>query len=235
MSDRTCNRCNRRLVGRQKKFCSQACANRTHMRAYSEAKRTQPWPSCTVADCMKRARSRSAELCPMHYHRLYRYGTLETTKALVERGERPPAQVRTELRGQRFGTLTVLEPDGEYWECQCDCGEKRRTRIGDLNRTGDASTCGIKANHLSDTADYSAAHTRVRNLRGSAADFRCVDCGRQAYHWSYDHADPDERTSRAERTVGVAFSLNPCHYQPRCVPCHKTFDLGRINGTLSPA
>ena len=31
-------------------------------------------PNCTMPDCAKPSRSKSASLCPMHYHRAYRHG-----------------------------------------------------------------------------------------------------------------------------------------------------------------
>jgi hypothetical protein len=40
--------------------------------------------ACTVSGCDKPARSKSAELCPMHYHRQYRHG--DVTKVATESG-----------------------------------------------------------------------------------------------------------------------------------------------------
>jgi hypothetical protein len=34
-------------------------------------------PTCTIESCAKPARSMSASLCPMHYHRQYRHGSTE--------------------------------------------------------------------------------------------------------------------------------------------------------------
>ena len=66
-----------------------------------------------------------------------------------------------------------------------------------------------------------AAHQRVVSRRGSAKTHLCVDCGLPASHWSYDHADPNEfKDERGSPTSG-----DPSHYQARCVPCHKRFDL----------
>lgn len=54
---------------------------------------------------------------------------------------------RIEMKGMRFGKLTVLSPvevdlRGEYiWECQCDCGLLSKVRGGDL-RSGNSTTCG---------------------------------------------------------------------------------------------
>lgn len=229
MPKATCNRCKRPLIGRQAKYCSHACANRDNMRRKSQALAGQPQPVCTVDDCDKAARSRSASLCPMHYHRQYRYGTLHRTSDLIAQGKMPRKGI--DLSGKRYGTLTVIRYEASRWICRCDCGATRRASAGELNRTGNANTCGLKANHLSDAVDYGAAHDRVRRTRGQARRYPCVDCGTTAAHWSYDHADSNEKVSTSERTQGVAYSLDTRHYEPRCVPCHKRFDLGRMDGT----
>lgn len=235
MTKRTCNRCNRPLSTRQAKYCSHACANRNAMAALSARSRQTPWATCTVEECEKPARSRTAKLCPMHYHRLYRYGTLERTTTLVARGERtlPPSHPRQPQHnpGDVIGTLTLIHRDGTHWVCRCTCGETRRATAGELNRTGEQNTCGTKVNHLSDTAEYGAAHGRVRTRRGPASNHACADCGEPAQHWSYDHLDPNERISSRGESKGCAYSLVVDHYQPRCVPCHKRYDLDMINGT----
>lgn len=74
-----------------------------------------------------------------------------------------------------------------------------------------------------DQASYSGMHQRVRYTRGAARNYLCAECGSQAAQWSYDHADPDERQSEFG-----AYSVNIDHYVPRCVPCHKAFDLSLI-------
>ena len=233
MQNRTCNRCNRPLVGRQKKYCSHVCANRSTMEAISDSASRRPWATCKAAGCEKKARSRVAELCPMHYHRLYRYGTLERTDALVARGERESPNPPANKPGDRYGTITLTKRVGSQWVCQCDCGQTRIARAGDLNRTGDASTCGHPGRHLAPHVEYGAAHERVRRERGPAKHHRCVDCGLQARHWSYDHADPAQVSSLDARTLGIPYSLDISHYEPRCVPCHKAFDLGFIATSAS--
>lgn len=218
MAERICNRCNKPLLRGQAKFCSHLCANTTNTKARAAVSALAEWPTCNVDACDKRARSRKADLCPMHYHRQYRYGSLNPSH--------PPKYA--DLTGRRFGTLTLSRRVGDKWECTCDCGGTRLASLGELNRTGDSNTCGTKSNHLSEDVDYTAAHGRVKRLHGSASQHPCIDCAKPAYHWSYDHQDPDERISS---TVGVAFSLNVERYQPRCVPCHKRFDLDHINAT----
>lgn len=76
-------------------------------------------------------------------------------------------------------------------------------------------------------ATYTGVHQRLRTARGPAADHSCTECGAHAAHWSYDHADPEERASE----LG-AFSVNLDHYVPRCIPCHHRLDgsLGARKG-----
>lgn len=135
-----------------------------------------------------------------------------------------------DITGQRFGTLVVQHRDGMHWVCQCDCGKTRHASAGELNRTGDSNTCGDRTLHYrTDDAGYTAAHARCKKDRGPIATHSCVDCGTQAQHWSYNHTDPDERLGTSGRSLEpVPYSLDPNHYSPRCVPCHKRFDLGHL-------
>jgi hypothetical protein len=66
---------------------------------------------------------------------------------------------------------------------------------------------------------YAGAHRRVYRRRGRAAAHACA-CGRPAKHWSYDHSDPASLTDRR----GRPYSLDPDHYFPTCVSCHKFAD-----------
>lgn len=174
---------------------------------------------CSVDNCagaVKRGR-----FCYGHYMKNWRYGT--PTPDHPQRWE--------DLTGRRYGTLTARERVGGDWLCDCDCGETRVVAVGQLNRTGQRNTCGNKRNHLREDVEYTGAHSRLRVQRGSASQHRCVECGDRALHWSYDHADPDERISQAEPTAGIAYSLDMDHYQPRCVPCHKRMDLAHLHST----
>ena len=78
------------------------------------------------------------------------------------------------------------------------------------------------------TVGYNGAHHRVHRSRGRASDHACVDCGQPARNWSYDHSDPDqlvEVVTMGRWTGQMPFSLDTTRYQPRCVSCHKVFDL----------
>lgn len=172
--------------------------------------------TCKLNNCMKPVKR--AGYCYGHYMKNWRYGT--PTPTFEERW--------VDVRGQQFGTLTVIERVGDKWRCTCECGEQRIVSAGDLNRYGSSSSCGNRRTHMrKDDVSYSAAHDRVRRDRGSVTDMHCVDCGETARHWSYNHDDPNELRTTHLSANPVAYSLDSSHYSPRCVPCHKRFDLGR--------
>lgn len=173
--------------------------------------------TCSVTDCEKPVKRLG--YCYGHYMKQWRYGTPT------------PQFIRwDDIRGQRFGALVVVERQGDAWLCLCDCGRQRTASAGELNRTGEAATCGDRRTHRrQEHAGYTAAHQRCRSDRGPVQNHPCVDCGRTARHWSYNHDDPDEFLAHGLSAHPVAYSLKPEHYSPRCVPCHKVFDLGRTD------
>jgi hypothetical protein len=73
---------------------------------------------------------------------------------------------------------------------------------------------------------YQYAHYKVRRLRGSVRNHPCRHCGDPAREWAYDHADPRERNDPRR---GGPYSLDPDHYIPLCVSCHRRFDW-KMNG-----
>ena len=173
--------------------------------------------TCPVPDCGKPLKQ--AGYCYGHYMKNWRYGT-----------PTPDHGVKwVDLRGQRFGSLVVAERRDTKWLCNCDCGEQTLVRAGDLNRGG-VSSCGDKTIHIRrEDVGYSAAHDRVRTDRGRVQTYDCVGCGRQAQHWSYDHTDADELIAVGLSANPVAYSTKPEHYSPRCITCHKRFDLDHID------
>ena len=163
--------------------------------------------------------------CYGHYMKNWRYGTptpVHQRKLL-------------DLTGKRIGSLVVVKRlSGKSWLCACDCGADSTVLTGDLMR-GNVQSCGDRTIHRRrDDAGYDAAHGRVVRDRGRANRFKCVDCGGRAAHWSYDHNDPHELTlPREARKGGLPYSLNSEMYSPRCVPCHKAFDLARLQATTT--
>lgn len=176
-------------------------------------------PTCSVTSC-DAPRYQNKTMCGSHFMKWYRYG--DPFYVAPRRYQR--------LQGMRFGSLVVrARSTGRYWFCDCDCGGTTRALSGDLNR-GTKTSCGAAVHRRSDMVGYGTAHDRVRFDRGSAASHLCIDCGRQAAQWSYDHCDPRELIGHGGGAEGLPYSSDPSHYDPRCVPCHKTFDLGRPGG-----
>lgn len=174
--------------------------------------------TCSLAGCDKPIKR--GGYCYGHYMKAWRYGTPTPQHA--------PRWV--DLIGRRFGALVVTEDrDGSKWACRCDCGATTAVRAGDLNRGG-VTSCGNRStHHRRDDIGYGMAHERVRADRGRVQLHDCIDCGNEAQQWSYDHADPDEMHAHHLSANPIAYSNNPEHYSPRCVKCHKRFDLDRID------
>lgn len=177
-------------------------------------------PTCDIPMCGKPVRTRG--LCYAHYMKMWRYGTATPTHD-------PQWH---DVRGNRYGTLTVTDQrEGRYWVCRCDCGVTARRTVNQLRVTGSNTTCGQPGAHYpTDAPAYRSAHDRVIRLKGSASTHVCVDCGGGAAHWSYDHTDPSELTTLRDGCL-IRYSADPQRYVPRCVPCHKRFDLAHIATT----
>jgi hypothetical protein len=131
----------------------------------------------------------------MHYQRWWKYGDPEKllstyTICSVEGCNRVPRSTRVDL---------------------CEMHYYRKRRHGDPTFVMDT--------RLPD-AKYRSAHARVARDKGKARHHLCVDCGKQAQHWSYTHTDPEELVSPG----GQSYSLRSEHYEPRCAPCHAIFD-----------
>lgn len=72
---------------------------------------------------------------------------------------------------------------------------------------------------------YSRTHRRVSSALGRASEHPCAEgCGSQAVAHSYDGYCPAEEFGNA---TGDAKPYCPHigHYQPRCNPCHKVWDM----------
>lgn len=160
---------------------------------------------CTADGCDKPIRSSRSPWCEMHYYRLRRKGTL------------------TARTWHRRGICAVDGCDqAEKLRGYCSRHETRYRRHGDplVVRQPRVHSGAANGWWSGDAVTYSGAHDRVRHARGAASGHLCADCGGQASQWSYDHADANEKPS----TEGP-YSADVEHYEPRCVPCHKAFDL----------
>lgn len=83
-----------------------------------------------------------------------------------------------------------------------------------------------------DAVGYAGAHTRLKNLRGKASIYDCVDCGAPAVAWSYHYGCSEERRQETFDSGWFITSSPYClhfteHYSPRCTPCHASYDKAR--------
>lgn len=62
---------------------------------------------------------------------------------------------RVDLKGQKFGRLTAVEPKGSKWLCHCDCGNQVEVYQGSL-RKGASKSCGCLRREL--TTSRNAKH-----------------------------------------------------------------------------
>jgi hypothetical protein len=175
--------------------------------------------TCSVDGCGIQSRSANSTWCEKHYMKNYRHGSPTYVHT-----SRP----RVDLTGRRFGSLVVVQFTNKWWHLRCDCGATRTAKTNTL-MAGQAVACNNHRIHKrTSNPTYDTVHGWVTFDRGPAGKQVCVDCGRPAQHWSYNHQDKDELTSTTERTMGLPYSKDVYNYQPRCVPCHKAFDLSRI-------
>lgn len=175
--------------------------------------------TCTAEECERPVRSKRAGLCEMHYYRLRRTGSLDE-----------PFRVTGEcaVQGCSAEATTSGRPLGRDGEFYCRLHYLRLKHRNDpyFEYRGERS-------HLWTGSDATAGavHQRVRAARGKAKSWSCTDCARPAAHWSYDHLDPDERHDPEKGP----YSVDIDHYFPRCVSCHKRFDMDFIMRRRSAA
>lgn len=84
-------------------------------------------------------------------------------------------------------------------------------------------------------------HRDLTSERGKAREHSCVDCGKQARHWSFDGCEELRWGRRSGYRNGYAVGPSPfCvhieHYSPRCPSCHMRYDrANRDLGRGEPA
>jgi hypothetical protein len=166
---------------------------------------------CSIDGCERPVKAKG--WCYAHYMRDYRYGSPTA----------PKRRQFVDIAGQRFGRLVAIEHEpapSRFWVLVCDCGATRRAAYEALSK-GLATSCGARDCRRKDVVGYSAVHERLRTRRGPARAHRCVDCGGPAAQWSLNHDGASLRASEGP------YSMDESRYVPRCVPCHKRYDLAR--------
>lgn len=164
--------------------------------------------NCTVTGCTTGRRSPGAQYCEMHYGRMRRSGTLEA-------------------RQQHKLTVCSVPDCGkpEKGSHFCSKHEARFRRHGSphvaiRHRDRDMPSKESHWKWTGDDCSYAAAHLRLKKWRGSARKHSCIDCSGPAKQWAYNRKSPFELVED-----GLPYSPRPEDYDPRCVPCHKIFDL----------
>ena len=99
----------------------------------------------------------------------------------------------------------------------CGAHHGRKSRIGSFGEVATRTNDG-HAKH------YQTAHNQLRQRRGPASDYPCVDCGQCADDWSLKHDCQHRVVHPSGRRAGLAFSADPFDYEPRCRHCHVTYD-----------
>lgn len=154
-------------------------------------------------------------LCEKHYYRMRRNGTLE------------PKRPKRPQREQCIVDGCAALDTGSSRLCG-----KHASR---MNRHGNTTTVIIPSRRnfpraeqhwawTGDNANYVTMHQRVRRALGKAVLRSCVDCGNPAKHWSYNRRGVAEVVDKR----GTPYSLDVNDYEPRCVSCHKRFDLDHV-------
>ena len=197
---------------------------------------------CAVEGCQRKVKSRG--YCGMHYTRIMETG--EPGEVESRRGGREcvvPGCDKPYLasgycsmhywRWKKYGDAGEATPRRVANQGQCrveDCGLEARSRFlceKHLKRFYDFGEDGITRISERDQLHiltYNGAHKRTAARRGRADQHACIRCGDRAGEWAYQHNDPEEVWD--ER--GIPYSLDPNHYEPMCIPCHRSFDLERL-------
>lgn len=187
-----------------------------------ERAQARPAPkACEVSGCERIAcrRCTDAHVCQLHAKRWIRNGTFDAIRVVA-----PPR----EKRGVCSIDGCEAVDDGPHGLCKRH--KTRERRHGDplaFIAPSDRNVQRGETHHAWTGQDgtYAAAHQRLKVSLGPASTYPCVDCGSTAAQWSYNRDDPDEK-----QDAKGPYSLKADHYRPRCVSCHKRFDLAHIRG-----
>lgn len=162
---------------------------------------------CRIDDCDKESRGRG--LCGTHWLRWRNYGD--------------PAVVKK--AGIDFNVAARCQVDDcdrrAHAHGYCTKHLTRWEKYGDPSVVGERLGRPLKGQYPT----WAAIHKRLERQRGRASQRACVDCAGPAKEWSYNGSDPGQLVGMFGRS-SLAYSLDLTNYDPRCVRCHRVYDLG---------
>lgn len=166
----------------------------------------------------------------------------QLTVAIILCGPSVPSYARSTTTGKRR-TGTTADPLMMTGQCLADGCDRDAKHSGNPARTTTEGYCRLHFMRIQkhgdpdheykgektyiwtgDSATSGAIHQRVYKSKGKASEHNCVDCGKRARHWSYDRTDPNQKIDPKRGP----YSLNMDCYHPRCVRCHKNFDMAHV-------
>lgn len=165
---------------------------------------------CILSDC-HRPRHYADGYCNPHHDRMVRYGD-----------PRGGSRVATD-----HSAVCSVEGCGAAYYARDLC----LTHYARFKTHGSVGDPRIRS-HLP-VATPGGAHTRVHKLWGSASQYLCISCSKQAKDWAYDGADPAQGYAQQGTEGGwVFFSSWPEFYMPMCRLCHKGRDGALVKEEL---
>lgn len=170
-----------------------------------------PRPNCLMDGCEKESRGRG--LCATHWKRWRTHGD--------------PSIVKMPGRDYNLKSICTVEDCPSFVKAHGLCVK----HVQRFKKYGDTETLGPMGRPLTGGLPrWQTVHKRLGRERGSARTHICVDCGKRAQEWSYNHLDPAELIGDRMR-----YSLDLSYYEPRCIKCHRGFDAAeRRTKRLTP-
>lgn len=170
---------------------------------------------CVVEGCDEVARTLGQTLCPFHYSRQIHGRSLAA-----------PKRQQRDKRGTCIVAGCSAKDAGPLGYCSKHLARVRRNGSPHvvIHQRDRRNKLENHPRWTGEEATYSAIHQRLKSQRGCASDMKCIDCEGKAQHWSYTH---DSEYELVDSDLGP-YSTNLSDYVPRCVRCHKRFDLARL-------
>lgn len=132
----------------------------------------------------------------------------------------------TDLIGERFGKLTVLEYIGNsQWKCRCDCGNITTATTTRLKR-GEKTSCGCKIGGFQDLTGQRFGRLMVKKYAGKSRWICICDCGRETEAAANNLKNGHVTSCGCARGLGIVGQrfgkltvleqLDETHYMCRC-------------------